>query len=244
MMQPAEALAMVTTLRGGGNAEDFLDDAYDWCVNLGAPAALIAGAVIATLYENIRGGQLELHKGDSAYIMAAKKMTSLLLLSAFAMQTVSIFVTTVTGTMLRSRDFSSMQTSATSALGFLRENFEFELLTSRLSFLQGLLNWLAGVALEYTIPRKGEGRAAKKMDQFIAVSLTTLIILLISFYNTHLTFYCNYWQMIVRWVHVTTKKYTEEFRPMMILYIPGLMLSLYKGFSALQEGAYSEERDD
>jgi hypothetical protein len=241
--------AALHTLRGGGagqvlDIDELVGDAYDWCNNLGAPAALVAGAVIATLYENFRGGQLELHPGDTPYVMAAKKLTNMLLLSAFAMQIVSIFVTTVMGGVLRSYDYSSTTSTATSGLAFLQEQYEFEFLTSRLSFLQGLIHWLAGVALEYTIPRKGEGQAAKKMDHFIAISLATLIVLLLSFYNSHLTFYPNYFQMLLRWVHVTAIRYFETFQPLMILYIPGILLSCYAGFLALREGAPSEERDD
>ena len=242
-----ESLNSIETLvnvRGGGDIDDIVDDAYDWCINLGAPAALVAGAVIATLYENLHSGQLELHKGDSMYIMAAKKTTSILLLSAFAFEIVCIFVTTVTGTMLRASDLSGTTTTVTSALGFMRENFEFEYLTSRLSFLQGLIHWLAGVALEQTIPRRGEGLAARKMDQFVAVSLATLIVLLLSFYNAHLNHYGNYFQMCVRCLHLMFKRFSGKFRPMMVLYIPGIMLSLYTGALALKEGAYSEERDD
>ncbi len=241
-----DSISTLQTLRGGGDVDidELVGDAYDWCNNLGAPAALVAGAVIATLYENIRGGQLELHKGDTPYIMAAKKLTNMLFLSAFAMQIVSIFVTTVLGGVLRSYDFSTTKSTATSGLAFLKENYEFEFLTTRLSFLQGLLNWLAGVAVEYTIPRKGEGQAAKKMDHFVAISLATLIILLLSFYNSHLTFYDNYFHMLRRWLHVTAVKYFESFRPMMILYIPGILLACHAGVLALQEGAYSEERDD
>ena len=245
------SITLLRTLRGGAGAggnvldiDELVGDAYDWCNNLGAPAALVAGAVLATLYENFRGGQLELHRGDTHYIMAAKKLTNMLLLSAFAMQIVSIVVTTVMGGVLRSYDYSSTSSTATSGLAFLQEQYEFEFLTSRLSFLQGLINWLAGVAIEYTIPRKGEGQAAKKMDHFIALSLATLIVLLLSFYNSHLSFYPNYFQMVLRWVHVTTIKYFETFQPLMILYIPGILLSCYAGVQALREGAYSEERDD
>lgn len=229
---------------GGGDVSEFVGTAYDWCVNLGAPAALVAGAVVATLYENIRGGQLETFQGDSAYVKVAKKTTSMLLLSAFALQIVSIFVTTVTGTMLLSGDFSAMETTATTGLGFLRENFEFEYLTSRLSFLQGLLNWLAGVALEHTIPRRGEGKAARHMDLFVAYSLSTLVILLLSFYNAHMTFYDNYFQMVLRWVTVTLTRYTRTFRPLMFLYIPFFLVSVSKGYQALSDSSVSEERED
>jgi hypothetical protein len=134
MMIPSSPLLMLRG--GGGDGTELVDAAYGWCCNLGAPSALVAGAVVATMYENIRGGVMEIQKDDSVYARRAKKMTSALLISAFALQIVSIFVTTVTGTMLLSKDMSNVEVTATTALGFLREHFEFEYLTSRLSFLQ------------------------------------------------------------------------------------------------------------
>jgi hypothetical protein len=236
---PASTSVLVS-LRGGGNVDEFADEAYGWCVDLGSPAALIAGAVIAILYENARGGQLELRKGDTPYVKFAKKMTSILLLSAFALEIVAIFVTTVTGTMMRNTDFSVTKTTARNALEFMRQNFEFEYLTARLSFLQGLLNWLAAVAVEFTIPSATEGRVAPKMDQFVAVSLSTLILILISFYNKHLTYYDNYFKMMTRWLYVSVHKFLTV-GPMAFLYIPGIILSLYYGVLAFQDEADPEE---
>jgi len=222
-------------VRGGGSlADEFSDEAYGWCNDLGSPAALIAGAVIAILYENARGGQLEIRRGDTTYVKFAKKMTSLLLLSAFALEIIAIFVTTVTGTMMRSTDFSIMETSAHNALEFMRENFEFEYLTARLSFLQGLLNWLFAVAIEFTIPSATEGKVAPKMDQFVAISLATLILMLISFFNKHLTDYDNYVKMVTRWAYVSANKFFSV-GPMAVLYIPGMAMSLYYGILAFKE---------
>jgi hypothetical protein len=188
----------------------FIPTAYDWFVNLGAPAALVAGAVVATLYENVRGGDLNVYQSDPSYTALAKKLTNILLLSAFAFQIMSMFVTTVKGTMLISRDFVPMLAElkrregvevATTALGFLRQHFKFDYLTARMRFLQGLLNWLADVAIEYTIPRKGQGKAGR---------LSFLLVLLLSFYNAHLTYYDNYLHMVCRWGTIfgnpTTKK--------------------------------------
>jgi hypothetical protein len=148
--------------------------------------------------------------------------------------------------MLLSGDASTLETTATSALGFLREHFEFEYLTARITFLQGLLNWLAAVALEHTIPRKGEGKAALKMNKFIASSLLTLILLLISFYNNHMTFYHNYSHMLSRWLKVTYLRYIWHWRPrpMALLYVPTTFLTLYLGARALQNepvGDFSKE---
>jgi hypothetical protein len=223
----------LVTLRGGVVTDELVTAAYDWCINLGAPAALVAGAVVATLYENVRGGGMDVEKDDSQYGRFAKKLTNMLLLSAFALQIISIFVTTVTGTMLLSRDFSNLKVTSTTALGFLREHFEFEYLTSRLSFLQGLLNWVAGIALEYSIPRKGMGRVSVNMDRFVTFSLATLAFFLLSFYNGHMTFYDNYFQMLSRWCQVFVKRYFISWRPMMILYVPGCIGMVYTGIKAL-----------
>lgn len=104
----------------------FIEGAYDWCCNLGAPSALVAGAVIATLYENMHSGDLEVVVTDSWWVQLGKKVTRLLLLSAFALETLSIFVTTVTGTMLLSITPKQMFLSdvvVESPLEFMRENF-------------------------------------------------------------------------------------------------------------------------
>ncbi|KAL3916835.1 MAG: hypothetical protein SGILL_005000 [Bacillariaceae sp.] len=221
-------------------ADQFVLVAYDWCVNLGAPAALVAGAVIATLYENVRGGALSVYNSDPPYTVVAKKLTNILLLSAFGFQIMSIFVTTVMGTMLVSRDFAPMVASqlksklpvATTALGFLRQHFEFEYLTARISFLQGLLNWLGAVAIEYTIPRKNSGKAGREMDLFIASSLSLLLVLLLSFYNSHLTFYDNYLHMLCRWAKLFCKRFVTP-RPLAILYAPLMLLSIITGIKAI-----------
>ena len=47
------------------------------------------------------------------------------------------------------------------AMGFLQANHEFEYLTCRLSFLNGLLSWLGAVALKYAIPRDSARFAVK-----------------------------------------------------------------------------------
>jgi hypothetical protein len=244
---PKQIGSMTTTtgLQGGKTSiplAELTALGYDWCFNLGAPAALVAGAVVATLYENIRGGALDVRHDDTAYSSFAKKMTNILLLSAFGLQIMSIFVTTVTGTMLISQDFTVSAASiakqnggiqVTTALGFMRQHMEFEYLTARISFLQGLLNWLAGVAVEHTIPRKGQGKAGRQMDVFIASSLSLLLVLLLSFYNFHLTFYDNYWQMLHRWSFLFFQRHFDQFRPLSILYFPLTAVSFVTGIRAI-----------
>lgn len=244
----AAATAAASSSSAASTTNELVAMAYDWCINLGAPAALVAGATVATLYENVRGGALDVYDDDSSYVAFAKKTTNMLLVSAFGLQIISIFVTTVLSTVLVTRDLSSLPLQYVAAatttspvtistpLGFLRVYFEFEYLTARISFLQGLLNWLAGVALEHTIPRRNEGRAGREMDQFVASSLGALLVMLLAFYNTHLTFYDNYLHMLWRWLLVFGQRFftmKQQLRPLALLYVPLLGLSIFTGIRLL-----------
>ena len=155
-------------------------DAFDWCANLGAPAALVGGAVLATLAETREF--LAPRKRDTTTRRVLKQTTRLLLLSAFGLEIISIFVTPVTGTMLLSHGDIPAGAQAGveyhSPMGFLRHNLEFEYLTARITFLQGLFNWLIATAIELTIPKEAEGEASKRMNQFIAASLVTIVFLM------------------------------------------------------------------
>ena len=93
--------------------------------------------MIATIYENVGSGSLDIdRKNDTPLVMFGKRLTRLLLLSAFAFEVLSIFVTTVTGTMLLSHTEASldammpskMVNKYTTPLSFLHDNFEFEYL--------------------------------------------------------------------------------------------------------------------
>jgi hypothetical protein len=172
-------------------AQDVISDdtlameAFEWCSHLGAPSALVAGAVLATLSQTRE--DLAPNIKDPRWIRVSKKLCRALLLSSFAMEIMCIFVTMVTGTMLLSHGDIPAGAHAGihyhSAMGFLNHNHEFEYLTSRVMFLQGLLHWLAAVALDVVIPKEGEGAAARKMNQFICSSLVAIILIIISFYN-------------------------------------------------------------
>jgi hypothetical protein len=227
-----------------------IDGASDWLNNLGSPSALVAGAVVATLYENIHSGDLVANADDSYWVQLGKKVTHLLLLSAFALEVVAIFVTTVTATMLRSSIPELIHPSVeslSSPLEFLRENYEFEYLTARISFLQGLLNWLAAIALTHLLPaphsdeNKPRHASVEAFNMFVALSILTVIVVMLSFYNTHMTFYKNYLEMLCRWVHVTIQAYFRILggpqmwppRPLGLILTPLLLLSLYCGYRAL-----------
>jgi hypothetical protein len=104
-------------------------------------------------------------------------------------------------------------TPNTTPMTFLRDNFEFEYLTARLTFLLGLLNWLSAIALHFAIPKEGETPANRAMDKVISSMLSTVIVLMVSFYNTHVTYYDNLWNMIVRFKMLIVQNYLLAWPP-------------------------------
>lgn len=228
------SLGCVVALRGGSDGREFVESAYGWAANLGAPAALVAGAVIATLYENMSSGSLDIERTDANWVQLAKKMTRLLLVSAFILQIVCIFCTTILGTQLLSS--APLDSKATNALEYLKENFEFEYLTSRISFIQGLITWIGAVALEHAIPQGPfETEQRRRMDILIASSLTTLIMAMLSFYNGHMSFYKNYFDMLCQYGKIAYVRYVHQWPPrvMTVLAVPPFAVSViyfYKVF--------------
>eukprot|EP00980_Cylindrotheca_fusiformis_P010163 scaffold2261_cov124-Cylindrotheca_fusiformis.AAC.11 len=70
----------------------------EWTANIGAPAALVAGAVLATLSETRE--ESAPRKSDSLWVRRGKVIMRFLLMSSFALEVVSIFVSTMTGSVL------------------------------------------------------------------------------------------------------------------------------------------------
>jgi len=236
-------------LRGGQIGDDTLAaEAFDWTSNLSGPAALVAGAVLATL--STTRAELNPTKEDQQWMRLAKKMCRALLLSSFALEIFCIFVSTVTGTMLLSHGDIPAGVHAGvhyhSPMGFLNHNHEFEYLTSRVTFLQGLLNWLLAVALETYIPNKDEGVAARKLNVFISSSLVSIIIVIIKFYNDHMTFYSNYGEMLWRYVCVTFTRFfwTWPLRPLSLIAIPWIGFSIYSGWVAFSCPPEAEDDEE
>lgn len=128
--------------------------------------------------------------------------------------------------------------------GFLHHNHEFEYLTARITFLQGLFNWLAATALEMAIPQPGEGEAARRMNAFISASLVSLILLMLSFYNAHMSFYSNYGHML--WVYTKSvwKRFFLKPRMMALLYIPCLVYTCVLGTKTFISPSFLDNDDE
>ena len=94
------------------------------------------------------------------------------------------------------------------------------LIISRFSFLQGLLHWIAGVALMYigNAPAAG-GKATTWMRYFIGTSLLSTLLLMISFLNKHMNFYASYYHMIADFLVKFFQQYflCTPVRPMALL---------------------------
>ena len=83
-----------------GIDSQLLFDTWEWNANLASPAALVAGAVLATLIDGREAMRAKVT--DKKWVINLKKTCRLLLLSSFGLEVLSIFVTVVMGTLLLS----------------------------------------------------------------------------------------------------------------------------------------------
>merc|ERR1712176_1241887 len=148
-----------------------------------------------------------------------KRSAHVLLITALAMSLFSIFGTTVTGTMLKGLGdgHKTDWVETTSPMAFMHRNLPFEFLICRFCFLQGLLNWMLGLALMYigNAPAAG-GKASTKIYFFFGFLLLSVVMLMVAFLNKHMSFYANYMGMVAHFAEVFVKQYflCENVRPM------------------------------
>ena len=94
----------------------------EWTANIGAPAALVAGAVLVTLSETREDSAPR--KNDTPFIRRAKLALRMLLLSSFALEVISIFVSTMTGSVLLGHGPAKKAIGYLSPLGLLIHHHE------------------------------------------------------------------------------------------------------------------------
>jgi hypothetical protein len=206
--------------------------AFDWINKLSAPAALVAGAALASVYEVDK--DLQPVQGDSRGVSLLKKLAKQLYLSAFTLEIACVFVTTVTGTMMLGKGVPNPM--AERPLQMLQREAEFEFLFSRVSFFQGLLNWLGGVAVTQLIPRPDNTRAGQRLQISSSAAIATTILYIIAFYNKHTTFYKNYGMMLVRLAKLTIGRYyLEGFRILPVIALLPLSLAIKNGVQSVWE---------
>lgn len=105
--------------------------------------------------------------------------------------------------------------------------------TARITFLQGILNWLGAIALGHILP-SGESIDSRVMNQFIGLSLLLLMVVMLAFYNNHMNFYSNYAGMLSRWISVcwTNFVWTWPPRPSIVFSVPLLAKIVQVGYIA------------
>lgn len=180
-------------MRGGDTIElnnvlyDSVDaafNAWEWQNGLGAPSALIAGAVLVTLYDTRE--EYTPKVADKKSIRVGKLLYRFLLATSFGLEVLSIFVATVTGSALLAHGevtTKAAEVGYTSCLGLLHHHFELNYLMIQIGFLQGLLNWLGSVVLDLFMPKDSESESAKRMNVFLASCLGSLCVWIIAFYS-------------------------------------------------------------
>ena len=131
--------------------------------------------MLVTLYETRE--EYTPKSTDKRWVQIAKLLYRFLLATSFGLEVVSIFVATVTGSVLLGHGEVTAKAATagyTSCLALLHHHHEFNYLTIQIGFLQGLLHWLASVALELSIPRDCESKSAKRMNVFLESCLGSL----------------------------------------------------------------------
>ncbi len=235
------SLSNLVALRGG-DLGGMLKDAWEWNANLGAPAALVAGAVIATFSD--KKEDLTAKEDDERWVKRVKRLCNFFLLSSFVLEVICIFVTTVTGTMLLTHGdgivVKALDSSRKSPLGLMNHHFEFEYLTSRVTFIQGLFHWLLAVLCETIIPTESETKSASYINQFLASLMATLMVFMAGFYNAHMSFYKDYGAMLSRYAGVVFRRYFWywPWRPVSYLIVPAVVANIYmakRAWDAIQE---------
>jgi len=73
--------------------------------------------------------------------------------------------------------------------------------------------------------------------------LASTMVLMISFYNSHMTFYPNYTAMLSRWFVVTFNRFLYQWppRPLALVFVPLLALTMVFGYEAFDTKEQEEE---
>jgi hypothetical protein len=237
-LETSHPVDAIWKLRGGDQAA-LISKASDWVGSLSGPASMISGAVLSNLYQTMRtDAELSVKYGDATYIKVLKKMTKFLLTSAFAMVISCIFFSLITRSMLLALPPNVVSkiriNDSSTPMSVLQEHFEFEYLTCQILMGQGLINWLAAIALTFGIPSPSQTVTVRKMNVFISTVVTCMILVMVSFFNNHLIHYANYPHMLVRWLHIMWRRFIWHWPllPMTYMIGPVFCLAVYQGIDA------------
>merc|ERR1712107_72889 len=98
----------------------------------------------------------------------------------------------------------------------------------------GIVNWLLAMAMQVLIPRgdfpvrernasSGFSLFAGSADRLLALAsanaIVALVILMLAFYNKHMNFYHNYFEMVCRLGQLTFKRFFTQWPPRLMPFL-------------------------
>ena len=210
-------------LRGGAITEiNAISGACSWMTGIRTPATLVAGSALSSFLAFSH--ELKMDPTDTFVTKTLKRFCLVLLFSSFFLEVFCIFASTVTSTWLMA--FGSENTPtlqginpmATSAISFLERELEFEFVTMRLFFIQGLLGWLTGVAVRFLLPclKSETARADRELAKFYSRGLVTLVLMMLHYFQRHIVFYPTYAHMVARFFVLGAKRFWPPSNPLII----------------------------
>lgn len=223
MLTKISALTVPTSV-----VHDYSAAAATWMNGMRTPAALVAGSALSSLSDTTV--DYDFDKRSVRYLKHAMRFA---LLTSFMLELVVIFIATVTATkLLGNADLPSpTDCVAASAVGLMHREFEFEYVALRFCFLQGLLNWLAGVAVKFSLPAMDEKKPEpeRALAKLYSRAVVTMVLFMLAFYQRHLAFYGNYLSMMHRLLILGASKMLLPIRPtssLMLLALAGTFQTL------------------
>jgi len=207
-------------IRGGGAVEtNAIAEAAGWMIGMRTPATLVAGSALSSFMAF--SGELACDKSDPFVVKALKRWCLVLLFSSFFFEVFVIFAGTVTSTwLLAVGDDDASKVShtavinpmASSVMGFLHRELEFEYVTIRLFFLQGLLCWLSGVAFKFLLPsfNPETPKADKELAKFYSRGLVALVLMMVHYFQRHQNFYKSYFHMCARFAVLLAHRLRDQ----------------------------------
>jgi Na+/H+ antiporter NhaA len=122
----------------------------------------------------------------------------------------------------------------------------FEYLTTQITFLQGLLNWLGAVTVDLILPKPKETTSAKRLNKALAAWLISFTLWMLAFYNSHVNFYSDYASMLMRFFVLFWRRYIADkpIGPMAFLYVPSFVVSSILTWRAFATPPEADDDDD
>lgn len=218
---------MVLGIRGGAAGasavlNDFASDADGYFGAIRTPASLILGASLGALFTNIndRDEMAAKTKGER---QCTRLYNSCVLLS-FMLSLCTVVFSTAAGVTIMHGGFDPM---AKSAYDLMMKEFEFEFITTRLSYLSSLLSFIVGITgrvlLEYKLLRKEKSEEAYA----VCFGMGAIVMHLWSYINSTLYSSQSLIGLAIRLGKLTVQRAVHEHRPLQVLSLGCFVISTY-----------------